>query len=972
MNPELKINYSTVLESWKKNSIKLVEKAKPEENLGFRKPQLAAIHSSLAHLLIDPKSTATVVMPTGTGKTDTTAAIIIGGKFTRTLVIVPSDALRTQTAEKLRSLSTLRKIKAIDKNILSPIVTPLSGNISQENIDSLQSSNIVVTTPSTIDTFSSSTLENFTKIFSHLIIDEAHHAAAKTWKKIKASLPGKPCIQFTATPFREDGKSIDGKIIYNYPLSEAQKDGYFQKIEFHPVREYNPDLSDSAIAEKAVNLLRDDLKNGKDHILIARASTQKKAEEIFHIYSQHSDLNPAIVHSKSDNKEITLARIKNKEHKIIVCVDMLGEGFDLPELKVAALHDQHKSPNITLQFIGRLTRTSKNLGNSKFIANIANQKTEDQISSLYKESSDWGKIIKKISNEKIEKQIKKENFISGFSGETENSNLFKLNPTPKISATTYRVKKDNWNPDKVDSFFPKGCQVEYKSISDDKKIIIVALKHEGSPDWARTAELKNTTWYLLIASYNEDLETLSVHCSGNEHLKYNFINSICDESKKIRGESIFRTLHNINRLKIQNVGLSRARRNLRFTMHVGTDINDVISEIEKGTSKKSNIFSTGFEEGEATSIGCSHKGKIWEMNSDSIDYWVDWCDTAAKKINDESITIENILKNTMRAVQIKQKWPENITFIDWPESIKIENERKTKIIIEGEATSIEEAEITDLKVASPTKLSAKIRRNEKETSIEIQLKPDGFNYRSKDVDIIIGTDLIHLDDYLNENPLFLMTNKGEIIDGNYRYFCPASINTKIPLEQISTWDWSGVNINKESMGESRNKDTVQWHTYDKIKDNYEIVFNDDGSGEIADLVCINEENNRIYVDLFHCKYMNKKDKPGARVSDIDVVAGQAVRSLKWSHNAEKIFSQLLRRYQNSITSNFDRVLKGSIERIDELRLKGHHCDVIVNFNIVQPGVKKSRISDEQLTILGSCFTYIKDTTGNGVKVICQE
>ncbi|WP_258960079.1 helicase-related protein, partial [Klebsiella pneumoniae] len=89
--------------------------------------------------------------------------------------------------------------------------------------------------------------------------------------------------------------------------------------------------------------------------------------------------------------------IVQKKYRIIVCVDMLGEGFDLPELKIAAIHDQHKSPAVTLQFIGRLTRVDNTLGDAKFVANIANQKTDHQMSELYKESADWGKIIRDVS-----------------------------------------------------------------------------------------------------------------------------------------------------------------------------------------------------------------------------------------------------------------------------------------------------------------------------------------------------------------------------------------------------------------------------------------------------------------------------------------------------------------------------------------------------------------------------------------------
>jgi len=53
-------------------------------------------------------------MPTGTGKTDAIFSLIIAGHFPRTLIIVPSDALREQTSEKIVELKTLRDIGAIN------------------------------------------------------------------------------------------------------------------------------------------------------------------------------------------------------------------------------------------------------------------------------------------------------------------------------------------------------------------------------------------------------------------------------------------------------------------------------------------------------------------------------------------------------------------------------------------------------------------------------------------------------------------------------------------------------------------------------------------------------------------------------------------------------------------------------------------------------------------------------------------
>lgn len=65
---------------------------------------------------------------------------------------------------------------------------------------------------------------------------------------------------------------------------------------------------------------------------------------------------------------------------------MLGEGYDLPNLKIAAIHDYHKSLAITLQFIGRFTRVSnkETLGSASVVVNIADPGVEGALLYLYK------------------------------------------------------------------------------------------------------------------------------------------------------------------------------------------------------------------------------------------------------------------------------------------------------------------------------------------------------------------------------------------------------------------------------------------------------------------------------------------------------------------------------------------------------------------------------------------------------------
>ena len=80
-----------VINSWENRfHFKLEEN---EENHGLRRPQLGALHALLSHMLA-PTEAATVVLPTGTGKTETMLSALVAGRCNRVLVTVPTNALR--------------------------------------------------------------------------------------------------------------------------------------------------------------------------------------------------------------------------------------------------------------------------------------------------------------------------------------------------------------------------------------------------------------------------------------------------------------------------------------------------------------------------------------------------------------------------------------------------------------------------------------------------------------------------------------------------------------------------------------------------------------------------------------------------------------------------------------------------------------------------------------------------------------
>ena len=85
-----------VLESWV-DAFAFREENVKAGTLGLREPQMGALHAILAHWSVRD-DVATVVMPTGTGKTDTMLATYAHQRMSKLLVVVPTDPLRSQIA----------------------------------------------------------------------------------------------------------------------------------------------------------------------------------------------------------------------------------------------------------------------------------------------------------------------------------------------------------------------------------------------------------------------------------------------------------------------------------------------------------------------------------------------------------------------------------------------------------------------------------------------------------------------------------------------------------------------------------------------------------------------------------------------------------------------------------------------------------------------------------------------------------
>lgn len=958
--------------------ISFIEENEENKTTGLRSAQLGAIFAIKSHLTVSKKP-ATIVMPTGTGKTETMIATIISEKCKKTLILVPSKLLRDQTVKKFVELGILRKIGVIPKDIIGPSVGCLQttpNDISELEMI-IEESNVLISTVSLLKNFSAPYIDLLANKFSMIIIDEAHHVAANTWSELKGRFSNLTCLQFTATPFRNDSKKVDGEIIYNFPLAKAQAQNYFQPINFLPIYEFDEEKSDFEVARTAVGILEEDIRNELPHIILVRAKSKDRAKYLFEeIYlKNYPGYNPVMIVSGigERNKKEYLAQIKTLKSRILVCVDMFGEGIDIPNLKIAAIHDKYKSLPITLQFIGRFARTQIGLGNATVVANIADEEVGESLRELYTQDSDWNEMLNVLSDKAIGRELTLQEISRGFKGSgTKGIPINQL--IPKVSMIPFKTISKKWRWENwTRVFVEEKCQFY---VNEDEKLLVIIEMSHTKVDWTNYKDIHNINWNLHMLYWNEAKGIFFIN-STEKSIANNLAEAVFDNHQRITGEDVFRCLYGINRLMFATVGLNSAIDGpIRYKMFAGVDISQGLSEAQKENSIKSNLFGVGYNGSGKVSIGCSYKGTIWSKWVESIDYWVEWCNDIGDKILNPDIDVSHILEGALVPVVIEER-PRVVPYkISWPIELDLRNEDTIGIELPFGKIPIYTVDIGLSNHDENGILSFYVGNDFFREEFELHIEPGKYSFKkSKNANAIIylgKNKRMTLVDFFNEYPPTFKFVDQSALEGNLLVrikTAPAVFNRG----NIIKWDWNGTNIRKESQGIEKEHDSIQYKVIDFLKRNaeYSIIFDDDDSGEIADIVTIMDQGERIVFGFYHCKYSHG-DSPGARVKDLYEVCGQAEKSVGWMQDPRTIIDRMIKRENLRIrTDRPSRFERGNLKRLNEMRNKMRVFPSKAEIFIVQPGVDSSNISLEMDRILCGTSTYLMETYSVPLRLICS-
>jgi superfamily II DNA or RNA helicase len=361
-------------------------------NPSLREPQVEG-HSAASSYFAGGGHRAVEQIPVGCGKTGLIAILPFGIARGRVLVIAPNLTIRDQIAEAVDATnpnSFYRRAGVLSDLSAGPYRSVLDADA---NIHDADAAHIVVTNIHQLADNNERWLPNFADdYFDLILVDEGHHNVAPTWQSDFERFPRARVVSLTATPFRADEVPIEGDVVYRYTFRRAMERGYIKQMTARNVaprelrftlqgEEHSHTLDEVlamreedwysrgvALAEESnvsivdasiqhLNYLRE--ATGLGHQLIAVACSMDHARQIRGLYEARG-LVAREIHSaqKVEDREEILRSLRNGTLDAIIQVQMLGEGFDHPQLSVAAIFRPFRSLSPYIQFVGRAMRVN--------------------------------------------------------------------------------------------------------------------------------------------------------------------------------------------------------------------------------------------------------------------------------------------------------------------------------------------------------------------------------------------------------------------------------------------------------------------------------------------------------------------------------------------------------------------------------------------------------------------------------------
>ena len=228
-----------------------------------------------------------------------------------------------------------------------------------------------------------------------IVIDEAHHALAKTYKEMWERFPKAKFLGLTATPCRLNGKGFTDLfdvLVQSWDVPEFISKGRLATYDFVSIKsdgvtqrlidslqkrgadgDYQNKEMDMLLNKKpSIERLYQSLEEyGKGRKGIVYAINISHAQKITKLYQEHG-VKAIAIDSKTPatERQQDIEAFKKGDIQVLVNVDIFSEGFDCPDVEFVQLARPTLSLAKYLQMVGRGLRVAKGKKNCVIIDNV--------------------------------------------------------------------------------------------------------------------------------------------------------------------------------------------------------------------------------------------------------------------------------------------------------------------------------------------------------------------------------------------------------------------------------------------------------------------------------------------------------------------------------------------------------------------------------------------------------------------------
>ena len=295
-----------------------------------------------------------LVLPTGCGKTIVFADVAKKrAEQGNVLILAHREELLAQAADKImRSCGMFVSVEKAEKSCLDSVLPITVGSVQTLGTERR--------------------LSRFRKDhFRTVIVDEAHHSLADTYKRVLEHFDQAKVLGVTATPDRSDMRTLGSyyeSLAYEYTLPEAIRDGYLCPIraktiplalDMSKVKVQAGDYSVSDIGnalepylESIADRMAEECKGRHTVVFLPLVSIAQEFRDMLNARG----LRACEVNGNSADREQVLTDFQSGRYDVICNAMLLTEGWDCPVVDTIVVLRPTKVRSLYSQMVGRGTR----------------------------------------------------------------------------------------------------------------------------------------------------------------------------------------------------------------------------------------------------------------------------------------------------------------------------------------------------------------------------------------------------------------------------------------------------------------------------------------------------------------------------------------------------------------------------------------------------------------------------------------